>query len=100
MRSVTLLFVVLLWTAADAQLVELTDLDNGELCFEGDQCKSYCCQRDSYTEIARCQAYNPEGARCQNDGIWDVYDYCPCELGLDCRKDSWDVYYCVDPNDS
>ncbi|XP_002129864.2 colipase-like [Ciona intestinalis] len=72
-------------------------LEDGELCVEGDQCSSYCCM--DFNGFNRCAPLSIEGAVCENDGLWDVYDHCPCESGLSCVN-SGSKKICSDPNDS
>ena len=41
--------------------------DLGELCFEGDQCKTGCCLWDHYPDYGRCLDKSPESYACQSD---------------------------------
>merc|ERR1712136_340603 len=76
-------------------------LDDGELCIEGTQCKSSCCQKEDWIELARCAPKSFEGELCDGDDLWDVYEFCPCETGLKCTRDgsSDGNRRCADPND-
>nr|XP_006002323.1 PREDICTED: colipase [Latimeria chalumnae] len=40
------------------------NLDNGELCLEGIQCKSGCCFRRNGLDLARCASLSAENQEC------------------------------------
>lgn len=87
--------------------VKFINLDNGELCIEGIQCKSKCCFRRNGLDFARCAPLSKENAECSPNYIWDVYYRCPCEAGLKCETDRTiigsithtDFGICMDPNE-
>ncbi|XP_043925102.1 colipase-like [Protopterus annectens] len=84
------------------------NLENGELCIEGIQCKSGCCYKRNLLDLARCAPLSKENEECSPDYIWDVYYRCPCEAGLKCETDRTitggvthtDFGICLDPRDS
>ncbi|XP_043925817.1 uncharacterized protein LOC122800438 [Protopterus annectens] len=86
--------------------LEKGEVDNGELCIEGIQCKSKCCYKRHLLDLARCAPLSKENAECSPNYIWDVYYRCPCEAGLKCETDRTiiggithkDFGICMDPN--
>merc|ERR1712212_1139167 len=95
------LFVAVALASPNRSPRDIFWLEDGELCIEGTQCKSGCCQKEDWIELARCMPKSTEGARCDGDDLWDVYEFCPCENGLKCTRDnsSDGERRCADPND-
>uniref|UniRef100_UPI00358FFBBF colipase-like n=1 Tax=Myxine glutinosa TaxID=7769 RepID=UPI00358FFBBF len=102
MKAVWLLLTVCV-TVASAMRRNSTgiilNLETDEICLEGDQCTSGCCKKHGTLGIHRCAPVSLDNQPCQQDGLWDVYDECPCDLGLSCRFMNSNIGICYDPND-
>ena len=75
-----------------------TNLANGTVCLNSQQCASGVCQRKEAMSLARCAPKAQLGEACSvGDALISVYYNPPCETGLACvSTDTLGVGICVD----
>ncbi|XP_066450216.1 uncharacterized protein [Eleutherodactylus coqui] len=65
--------------------------DNGDYCALNTLCKSGCCRGPFYSQTyqsGKCRPQAAENEQCDLEPLGGLYNYCPCESGLVCEKDT------------